>query len=99
MTNYHPCALDNRGGRTMPFGYIYVCAGKPPKQSEVPTIVGRVGFGSHKHDPDLLAVWPCRETPLGMKPADYQRCRLYLEKAYPELVGKVADHGQGEAAQ
>lgn len=77
---YKIVGIDNRGSKDCPFGFIYIAKGKE--------LAGRIGFGSHRDNPDPLAIWPCHETPDNIGPIDVDRARGALAQAFPHLAKK-----------
>lgn len=78
---YHIIGHDNRGTDSHPFGYIYLATRKDGE------CVGRIGYGSHRDDPDPYAIWSARDNPgLGRDPFLADNAKAYLRKLYPNAV-------------
>ena len=76
---YHIDSIDNRGTDTTPFGRIYLSVRKGGP------VVGSIGFGSHRDDPNPYAVWPTRDTPeLGTDHTLVARAQDLLRERFPQ---------------
>lgn len=77
---YKVTGIDNRGTKGCPFGFVYIANGKHD--------YARIGFGSHRDNPDPLALWACHETPDNIDPITIDRAKMALAEAFPHLAKK-----------
>jgi hypothetical protein len=66
--------IDNRGTAETPFGFVNLSDGT------------RVGFGSHRDDPNPLAIWWCRDTAQDIHPLTVESVRIALARKFPTLA-------------
>lgn len=75
---YHIVGCDNRGTDTHIFGRIYLALKRGGE------VVGSIGYGSHRDNPDPYAVWPTKDTPThGRDPTLVACAQDYLRKRFP----------------
>ncbi len=77
---YYIVGHDNRGTAEHPFGRIYLSLKKNGN------VVGSLGYGSHRDNPDPYAVWPSNQTPTSAcDPFLRDAAIAYLKKLYPDV--------------
>lgn len=87
VREYFVKEIDNRavhmGFDAEPFGFIYLVDAQGRQ-------MGRMGFGAHRENKLVLAVWPTRLTPKDLSEANMQRIQHVIDLKFPDYAGKMA---------